>query len=166
MADARSDIFAVGVILYEMLTGKRAFHRATSVETMTAILNEDPPAISQLAPNLPPGLQESLTAVWPKVRSSAFNTRPTSALRWKLYPIRAAARRGPISPTGSRRVLVSAAAIFLLFVAIAIVWYLRPSTAPLEHIADPSFIEVQTAYGKRQSALCRHKTRMDDTSPM
>ena len=43
--DHRADIFAFGVILYEMLSGKRAFHRATSAETMTAILNEDPPPI-------------------------------------------------------------------------------------------------------------------------
>ena len=43
-------------ILYEMLTGKRAFRKPTSAETMTAILNEDPPAISQIAPGTPPAL--------------------------------------------------------------------------------------------------------------
>jgi eukaryotic-like serine/threonine-protein kinase len=57
VADPRSDIFAVGVVLYEMLTGKRAFQKATSAETMTAILNEEPVAVSQIAPGLPPGLQ-------------------------------------------------------------------------------------------------------------
>jgi eukaryotic-like serine/threonine-protein kinase len=56
-ADPRSDIFAVGVILYEMLTGQRAFKRATSADTIAAILNEDPPAVSQVTPNVPPGLQ-------------------------------------------------------------------------------------------------------------
>ena len=45
-ADHRADIFAFGAILYEMLAGKRAFRKATSAETMTAILHEDPPAIA------------------------------------------------------------------------------------------------------------------------
>src|SRR6266550_4094264 len=55
--DHRTDIFAFGAIVYEMLTGKRAFHRSTSAETMAAILNEDPPAISQTGANIPPALQ-------------------------------------------------------------------------------------------------------------
>jgi eukaryotic-like serine/threonine-protein kinase len=55
--DHRADIFAFGAILYEMLSGKRAFQKPTSPETMTAILNEDPPGISQVVPNLPPALQ-------------------------------------------------------------------------------------------------------------
>jgi len=44
--DARSDIFSFGSILYEMLTGHRAFRRETSAETMTAILKEEPPEFS------------------------------------------------------------------------------------------------------------------------
>jgi eukaryotic-like serine/threonine-protein kinase len=55
--DARSDIFSFGAVLYEMLTGKRAFQRPTSADTLSAILNEDPPGISQLLPAVPPGLE-------------------------------------------------------------------------------------------------------------
>jgi len=49
--DARTDIFAFGAVLYEMLSGQRAFHRNTAAETMTAILKEDPPEFPQ-APHL------------------------------------------------------------------------------------------------------------------
>ena len=59
-ADSRTDIFAFGTILYEMLTGKKAFQKATSAETMSAILNEEPPAVSQLAQNIPPALQRMI----------------------------------------------------------------------------------------------------------
>jgi hypothetical protein len=57
VVDHRADIFAFGAILYEMLAGTRAFKRSTSAETMTAILNDDPPGISQVAQSTPPGLQ-------------------------------------------------------------------------------------------------------------
>jgi eukaryotic-like serine/threonine-protein kinase len=57
VADHRSDIFAFGTILYEMVAGKQTFHKPTSAETMTAILNEDPAPISQVAPTISPGLQ-------------------------------------------------------------------------------------------------------------
>ncbi len=57
-ADYRTDIFAFGAILYEMLTGKRAFQKRTSADTISAILNEDPPAISRVCNNVPPALRQ------------------------------------------------------------------------------------------------------------
>ncbi|MGH9200438.1 MAG: protein kinase domain-containing protein, partial [Vicinamibacterales bacterium] len=52
-ADYRSDQFSFGLVLYEMLTGQRAFRRSTSVETLAAIIREDPTPIEQLNPSIP-----------------------------------------------------------------------------------------------------------------
>jgi Tol biopolymer transport system component len=54
--DHRSDIFSFGAVLYEMLTGKRAFQRETSAETMTAVLREDPPEPSETGRAFPGAL--------------------------------------------------------------------------------------------------------------
>src|SRR5215471_14416 len=56
-ADPRSDIFAFGAILYEMLSGRRAFYRETGAETMTAILKEDPPDLGESSHSISPGLE-------------------------------------------------------------------------------------------------------------
>ena len=53
--DHRSDIFSFGALLYEMLTGVRAFRRDSAVETMNAILKEDPPEVSRTGRGISPG---------------------------------------------------------------------------------------------------------------
>ena len=58
--DARSDLFSFGCILYEMLTGKRPFTGKVAAETITSILEEEPPPISQTVKDLPPGLNETI----------------------------------------------------------------------------------------------------------
>ena len=60
VVDHRSDIFAFGAILYEMLSGKRAFHGSSAAETMSAILKEDPPDLSATNRNVSPSLERIL----------------------------------------------------------------------------------------------------------
>ena len=56
-ADHRSDLFSFGAILYEMLSGKRAFHGDSSVETMSAILKQDPPELTEMNRTVPAPLE-------------------------------------------------------------------------------------------------------------
>jgi eukaryotic-like serine/threonine-protein kinase len=58
--DARSDIFSFGAVLYEMLSGKRAFKRGTGAETMTAILREEVPELAESGWQGPPALEKIL----------------------------------------------------------------------------------------------------------
>jgi tRNA A-37 threonylcarbamoyl transferase component Bud32/WD40 repeat protein len=55
--DARSDLFSFGVILYEMLSGKRAFQGESAAETMSAIVKEDPPDLAEANRNISPALE-------------------------------------------------------------------------------------------------------------
>ncbi len=58
--DARSDLFAFGAVLFELLTGRRAFARSTTADTLAAILKEEPPDLEQSSRPLPAGLQRIL----------------------------------------------------------------------------------------------------------
>ena len=60
-ADARSDLFSLGTILYEMLSGTRAFSGETSVEIMNAILKADPPEHAESGLRIPPALERIVT---------------------------------------------------------------------------------------------------------
>jgi eukaryotic-like serine/threonine-protein kinase len=56
-ADARSDIFSMGAVLYEMLSGRRAFTGQTPADTLAALLTQDPPDISAISRPVPRGLE-------------------------------------------------------------------------------------------------------------
>jgi serine/threonine protein kinase len=93
--DHRADIFAFGAILYEMLSGKRAFQRSTSAETMTAILNEDPPIISQIVQSIPPGLQRVVHRCLEKSPEQRFQSHRIWRLPWKPCRIQASPQPSP-----------------------------------------------------------------------
>lgn len=72
--DPRSDIFAFGSLMYEMLTGRRAFQGETPADTMTAILKEDPPDLNTSGKNIPPALDRIIRRCLEKRPESRFRT--------------------------------------------------------------------------------------------
>jgi eukaryotic-like serine/threonine-protein kinase len=72
--DGRSDIFAFGAILYEMLSGQRAFYASTAADTMTAILTKDPPDLSATNRETPPGLERIVRHCLEKNVSERFQS--------------------------------------------------------------------------------------------
>ncbi|WP_434735837.1 hypothetical protein [Candidatus Accumulibacter meliphilus] len=80
--DGRCDLWAAGVILYELLTGCGPFVAETPVTVMHKVLHVDPAAPSSIVASLPPAFDASSRAHWRKSRTSATRARATSLAPW------------------------------------------------------------------------------------
>jgi serine/threonine-protein kinase len=72
--DGRSDLFSLGVILYELITGKKAFDADSVATLMLQILQQDPTPVRSLAPDVPVGVQRILTKLLQKRPERRFQT--------------------------------------------------------------------------------------------
>ncbi len=130
--DARCDIFAFGVILYEMLTGRRAFERDTPAETMSAILNEDPPPVSQTAEIFPASMQKIVSRCLEKKSEKRF--QHASDLGFALETLSDSGSTAipavgqPVS--GKRRIWI-ATAVVAIAIGGLIVWWRQPPAVPV-----------------------------------
>jgi Tol biopolymer transport system component len=74
IVDHRADIFSFGAVLYEMLTGRRAFRGESAADTLSAVLREDPPALSESNRNVSPGLERLVLHCLEKDPAARFHS--------------------------------------------------------------------------------------------
>jgi hypothetical protein len=119
-ADHRSDIFAFGAILYEMLTGKRAFHRDSTADTMSAILKEDPPELSSINRGVPPSLERVVRHCLEKNAEERFQSARDLAFDLEMLSgTSGSAATSAVTPVADRKGLRKAIAVALLLAALA-----------------------------------------------
>ncbi|HEY7515906.1 MAG TPA: protein kinase, partial [Vicinamibacteria bacterium] len=118
-ADERTDVFAFGLLLYEMLSGRRAFDAKSSAGAMAAILEKEPLPISAHAPGVPPALEEIVRTCLAKDPADRWQSMRElkHALAWASRPAAPPARRGWLAMALAvtvTAVVVLAAAVVLL----------------------------------------------------
>ncbi|HZQ70151.1 MAG TPA: protein kinase [Terriglobales bacterium] len=131
-SDARTDIFALGAVLYEMLTGVRAFRRDTAAETMTAVLKEDPPELSNRAQFISPALERIVRRCLEKNPEQRFQSaRDLSfALSALSGSETSAATRVAASAPRRSSLLWLSAVLALALVAAGTWWAARHTSTP------------------------------------
>ena len=133
-ADARSDIFAFGAVLYEMITGRRAFEAKTTASTIAAVLAADPPPISSLQPLSPPALESTVKSCLAKDADERLQTAHDVKLQLRWVQESASSSHLPAPDPAKRKFSDSlgwlAAGLMLLVLCAASIGWLRGRETP------------------------------------
>ena len=151
-ADQRSDIFAFGAILYEMLSGARAFHRDSAAETMSAILREEPPDLSATNKSVQPGLERIVRHCLEKNPEERFYS--TRDVAFDLEALSGLSASGAVTaaagPSAMRRGVPAIAVVLGLAVAAVAGYWLharkglgRAALLPPAHV--PARLDLERA---------------------
>jgi len=138
--DPRSDIFSFGAVLYEMLTGKRAFKRQTSAETMTAVLRDEPLALNDTGWQGPAELQRILARCMEKNVAQRFQS--ASDLAFAIEPLSGTSAAKRVSQPRSSRAWLPWAMAAALLIGTAAWEMVRPTAAPANPLEKAHFTRL------------------------
>ena len=129
--DPRSDLFSFGAILYEMLSGKKAFKRNTASDTMAAILRDEPSGLSESERNISPAVNAIVRHCLEKDRDNRFQSAKdiVFALSEQSSATATSHARSASQHAGKRNVVIAVVALLVLAVA-GILLVRRPRKAP------------------------------------
>ena len=147
--DARTDIFAFGAVLFEMLSGKRAFLRDTPVETMTAVLKEDPPELTDPVHPISPALDRIVRRCLEKSPEQRFHSaRDLSfALSGLSGTEMSSTARAAVAPRKTSTLFPALIAVALAAVA-GMTWFLaRTSWSTSAHAVRHRYPRGSQSYG-------------------
>jgi Tol biopolymer transport system component/tRNA A-37 threonylcarbamoyl transferase component Bud32 len=135
-ADHRSDIFSLGSILFEMLTGRRAFRGDTEADTMAAILNAEPPALAEPDGKVPPAFERVVRHCLEKRPEDRFQSARDVAFALEAVRDAGPTKRpglpwpGPLAALPRKPQLAVAAVAGLLAASLLASRWLPPRTTP------------------------------------
>ncbi len=149
--DARSDVFSLGTILYEMVTGRRAFDAPNTDDLLARLVNDAPAPVTELRPDAPPELVRIIAKALAKDVEARYQT--AGELRNDLAAF-AGSRElegpsplapGPVGRTGRRRAIAWAAAAAVGALAIAgALWLVPQEPPPAPVVQDPAAAPAPT----------------------
>jgi len=163
--DARADIFALGAVLYEMLSGVRTFRRETAAETMTAVLKDDPPELSDLRRRISPALERIIRRCLEKSPDQRFQSaRDLSFALSALSGTETSIMAPALAPAARRPPFLRWLAAALAVIAISgATWWIARRPAPFTRmqfgISTPGEMSIS------HMALSRDGTMLVFVSP-
>ena len=146
--DARGDLFSFGVVLYEMLSGRRPFGGKTTADTISAVLREDPPELIATGRDVPPALERIVRHCLEKDPVARFQSARDVEFNLESLSILASPSRSRITSAGGRKTWLIAGALVLLVAGFA-TWaaFTRSRQTVQNPLSDAQFTPLTNLQG-------------------